>query len=165
MREIIAGADSAIEIGRLGENQYTRVAFDISPYMAQYPNATYRLLNRRPNDALAYPVADMEVVGTNLYWNVSSADLTQKGVGSCEIVVLDGETVVKSIIFMTLIREALDDSGSAPPPWDSWLTQFEQYAEEAQESAQAAADSAETAMQYNTRVNISGTALVITSNS
>ena len=164
MREIIASTDGAIEIGRLGENQYTRVAFDISPYMAQYPNATYRLLNRRPNDALAYPVADVETDDKYLYWNVSSADLTQKGVGSCEIVVLDCETVVKSIIYMTLIREALDDSGSAPSPWDGWLTQFEQYAEDAQESAQAAAESAETAMQYNTRVSISGTALVITSN-
>ena len=145
MNSIIADTSNAINIGRLGENQYTRVAFDVSEYLSEFPSATFQLLNCRPGDVLAYPVANIDTDGQYLYWNVTSTDLTVQGVGRCEFVVMDGEVIVKSVIYKTIISEALDGNGEAPGPWESWLEKFYEYAEEASGSAQAAAESASDA--------------------
>ena len=145
MSIIIADPSSIIQIGRLGENIYTVVQFDISAYLAEYPNATALLLNMRPGDTVAYPVPNTTFDDQYLYWTVSSADLTAKGMGYCELVIQDGEVVAKSIIYPTYINDALDGSGDEPADWDTWLSQFESIASEAMQgasNAEAAKDAA-----------------------
>ena len=145
MNAIQAQPNAVIQIGRLGENIYTLVQFDISEYLAQYPNATAILLNMRPGDTSAYPVANTTIDEQYLYWTVADNDLTVKGMGYCELVIMDGEMVAKSIIYPTQIMDALDGSGEEPADWDTWLSQFESLAAQANSSAIEAAGSASAA--------------------
>ena len=145
MNAIQAQPNAVIHIGRLGENIYTLVQFDISEYLAQYPNATAILLNMRPGDTSAYPVANITTDEQYLYWTVADNDLTVKGMGYCELVIMDGEMVAKSIIYPTQIMDALDGSGEEPADWDTWLSQFESLAAQANSSAVEAAGSASDA--------------------
>lgn len=150
MNAIQAQPNAVIQIGRLGENIYTLVQFDISEYLAQYPNATAILLNMRPGDTSAYPVANITTDEQYLYWTVTENDLTVKGMGYCELVIMDGEMVAKSIIYPTQIMDALDGSGEEPADWDTWLSQFESLAAQANSSAVEAAASAESATESAT---------------
>lgn len=145
MNAIQAQPNAVIQIGRLGENIYTLVQFDISEYLAQYPNATAILLNMRPGDTSAYPVANITTDEQYLYWTVADNDLTVKGMGYCELVIMDGEMVAKSIIYPTQIMDALDGSGEEPADWDTWLSQFESLVAQANSSAVEAAGSASAA--------------------
>lgn len=55
MITITALSNRLTEIGRLGENEHRRVAFDISEYLAQYPDA-----NPNGEEARALEVAQAE---------------------------------------------------------------------------------------------------------
>ena len=152
MLTVYANPQDITIIGRLGENLHRRIQFDISEFSKMYPNASYRLLHQRPGDSAAYPVADVTVDGNSVYWTVSNADLSADGKGRCELIVMDGDIIAKSIIYLTRILTALDGSGTAPDPWESWLNRFQEYAQEASgaaasalESAQSASGSAQTA--------------------
>lgn len=58
MNDIKAYAGRVIFLGRLGENEYTRVSFDVvKNWIEQYPNATLSVTNKRPGDTDAYPVS------------------------------------------------------------------------------------------------------------
>ena len=162
--DITAVIGKIIPLGRLGENEARRVLFDVSEYMKTYPQATFQLLNRIPNTKDAYPVANVVMDGTNLVWSVMSQDLTGKGVGRCELVVSENSVIVKSDIYMTQVLDALDDSGETPSPWESWLDQFEQYAEQAETAAASAEASAEAAAEHNIGVRVNGTTLELERN-
>lgn len=45
MNEVKARAGQKILLGRLGENKYTRVSFDVGTWLAQYPNAHFAINN------------------------------------------------------------------------------------------------------------------------
>lgn len=154
MITVYANSQSIIEIGRIGENLHRRICFNVSEFLAMYPDATFYLLHQRPNDSAAYPVSNVAVDGNDLYWLVDNSDLASKGQGRCELIVMDGDVIAKSIIYLTHILPALDDSGEVPSPWESWLEQFHEYAQEASgaatsalESAQSATGSAQTATE------------------
>ena len=119
MITITALPSRIINIGRLGENEHRRVAFGISEYLAQYPDATFGLIHS-PSGVTAYPVATVAVENDQLIWTVTSSDVVSEGQGRCELIVRDGDTVAKSVIYMTQVLPALDGSGEAPEPWESW---------------------------------------------
>ena len=74
---------------------------------------------------------------------VSDTDLSREGVGRCELIMLVGGVVAKSAIYMTRVLPALDGSGEAPEPWESWQVEFAALKDE----AVAAADDAEAASE------------------
>lgn len=119
MVTITALPSRLISIGRRGENEHRRVAFDISEYLAQYPDATFGLIHS-PSGVTAYPVATVAVENDQLVWTVTSSDVTTEGQGRCELIVRQGDTIAKSIIYMTQVLPALDAAGEAPEPWESW---------------------------------------------
>lgn len=137
MVTITALPSRLISIGRSGENEHRRVAFDISEYLAQYPDATFGLIHS-PSGVTAYPVATVAVENDQLVWTVTSSDVTVEGQGRCELIVRDGDTIAKSIIYMTQVLPALDAAGEAPEPWESWQEQMIGIAGEVTESAHQA---------------------------
>lgn len=162
MRTIMAGGPGPLMLGRLGENEHTRVGFDISAYLDEYPGAEATILNQRPGDSAAYPVPNAEMDGTILYWMVQSADLSREGFGKCELVLTLEGVIVKSGIYITRVLPALDGSGDAPDPWQSWLETFQGYAQDAQQGAEDAQRYAEQAAEYGTRITLEDTGLIIT---
>lgn len=130
-------------LGRLGENDYTQAQFDVTAWLSEYPEGQITLLNQRCGDTDAYPVAGVSVSGSTVLWVVSDTDLSREGVGRCELIMLVDGVVAKSAIYMTRVLPALDGSGEAPEPWESWQTEFAALKDE----AVAAADDAEAASE------------------
>lgn len=162
MITIRANPMGVTELGRLGENLHRRIEFDVGEFAEQYPNATYSLMHQRAGDNAAYPVENVTQDGTSLYWTVTNSDLTAQGQGKCELIVVDGDVIAKSIYYLTVVLPALDGSGEAPSPWDSMLEQFEALKEAAEAAAQSAAESAAQAAQYAVRIEMVGDTLTIT---
>ena len=130
-------------LGRLGENDYTQAQFDVHAWLSEYPDGQITLLNQRCGDTDAYPVAGVSVSDSTVLWTVSDTDLSREGVGRCELIMLANGTVAKSAIYMTKVLPALDGSGEAPEPWESWQAEFAALKDE----AMAAADDAEAASE------------------
>lgn len=148
MKTIDAKQCTAIALGRLGENEYTLIRFDVSAWLEELPGAVIGLYNQRPGDNVAYPVAEINVDGGIAIWTVTSTELTKTGEGRCELVAIAGEVVAKSMIFRTMVFDALDGSGEAPEPWEEWQQQLIILKNEAEQ----AADRAEEAVEHYPRI-------------
>ena len=143
--------NNVVSLGRMGENEYRQKDFDLDQFFDIIPGATFYILNQRPGENSLYPVEQVTQDGNHLLWPVKSADVSVKGIGHCELIMMQGDSVAKSVIFTTCILPALDGSGPAPDPMEYWLKRFNEYAQEAYdaaasalESAQSASDSAQT---------------------
>ena len=145
MITVVANPNGTTVIGRVGENEYRQIQFPIGDYLAEYPNATFALLNLRPGDSTAYPVSSVEVSAQNLNWTVIQSDVSAQGLGKCELEVIDGGTIAKSIIYLTRVLPALGSSGDAPEPWISWQAQFQEMKDATEAAAADASDSAQQA--------------------
>lgn len=143
MNILTMNANSINVLGRLGENDYTQARFDVDAWLSEYPAGQITLLNQRHGDSYAYPVAGVSMSDSTVLWTVSDTDLTREGVGRCELIMLVDGTVAKSAIYMTKVLPALDGSGEAPEPWESWQVEFAALRDE----AVAAADDAEAASE------------------
>ena len=144
--DIKACEGQTIVLGRLGENLWKRVIFDVSAYLDKLPDATVTLINKLPNGTDAYPVANAVLDGSKLVWTITATELTEIGVGQCELIITSGSRIAKSIIWQTYVSTSLDGSGDAPEPWDSWQAVFAQMKDEAQAAA-LAAEAASQAVQ------------------
>ena len=148
MRIIDAKCNISLPLGRLGENEYTCIRFDVTKWLSEMPTATIALYNQRPQDADAYPVDGISVRDGIVTWTVTSAELTQVGKGRCELVAIENEVVAKSAFYDTVIFDALGGDGEAPEPWVSWQQTFAQM----KADAEAAAQSAEEAVEHYPRI-------------
>lgn len=131
MNILTMNANGINVLGRLGENDYTQARFDVDAWLSEYPAGQITLLNQRSGDADAYPVAGVRVSGSTVLWTVSDTDLSREGVGRCELIMLVDGVVAKSAIYMTKVLPALDGSGEAPEPWESWQVEFAALKDEA----------------------------------
>ena len=143
--DYIVNPGQLIQIGRLGENQYIRVLFDISGYLSEIPGASFTLLNTLPGETTAYPVPSVTVDSQYLYWTIESRDVSVRGLGECELIVKQGDVIAKSVIYRTNIARALDGSGEIPEVWDSWQEVFAGLKEDAEQAARDASAAASDA--------------------
>lgn len=111
-----------IKLGRRGENQARKVVFDVlGKWREGYGEGVASLIVQRNGDAQPYPVTLTEEDGA-LVWLVSSVDTAVAGEGVAELRYTVGDTIVKSQIYKTHVRETLEDSGEAPPEaYQSWV--------------------------------------------
>lgn len=118
-----------IKLGRRGENQARKVVFDVlGKWREGYGEGVASLIVQRNGDAQPYPVTVTEEDGA-LVWLVSSVDTAVAGEGAAELRYTVGDTIVKSQIYKTRVRETLEDSGETPPPaYQSWVDEVLQAA-------------------------------------
>ena len=111
-----------IKLGRRGENQARKVVFDVlGKWREGYGEGVASLIVQRNGDAQPYPVTMTEEDGA-LVWRVSSVDTAVAGEGAAELRYTVGDTIVKSQIYKTRVRDTLEDSGEAAPPgYQSWV--------------------------------------------
>lgn len=111
-----------IKLGRRGENQARKVVFDVlGKWRESYGEGVASLIVQRNGDAQPYPVTVTEEDGA-LVWLVSNVDTAVAGEGAAELRYTVGDTIVKSQIYKTRVRETLENSGEAPPPaYQSWV--------------------------------------------
>lgn len=122
-----------IKLGRRGENQARKVVFDVlEKWREGYGDGVASLIVQRNGDAQPYPVTLAEEDGA-LVWLVSSVDTAVAGEGAAELRYTVGDTIVKSQIYKTRVRETLEDSGETPPPaYQSWVDEVLQAAADAE---------------------------------
>lgn len=122
-----------IKLGRRGENQARKVVFDVlGKWREGYGEGVASLIVQRNGDAQPYPVTVTEDDGA-LVWRVSSVDTAVAGEGAAELRYTVGDTIVKSQIYKTRVRETLEDSGETPPPaYQSWVDEVLQAAADAE---------------------------------
>lgn len=122
-----------IKLGRRGENQARKVIFDVlKKWREGYGDGVASLIVQRNGDAEPYPVTVTEEDGM-LVWLVSNVDTAVAGEGAAELRYTVGDTVVKSQIYKTRVRETLEDSGETPPPaYQSWVDEVLQAAADAE---------------------------------
>lgn len=143
MRIENADPKKVIYIGQRGENEATQVVFP-KAYFAGFEGGSYELLAQRQGDANPYPVAITEDAA-NVYWTVSDTDCGVEGTGHCELMLTNGEQLVKSLVYVTLTGDALDTAGPMPAPYQDFANTIYGYATDAQEAAGEAAQSAREA--------------------
>ena len=122
-----------IKLGRRGENQARKVVFDVlEKWREGYGEGVASLIVQRNGDAQPYPVTVTEEDGA-LVWLVSNVDTAVAGEGAAELRYTVGDTIVKSQIYKTRVRETLEDSGETPPPaYQSWVDEVLQAAADAE---------------------------------
>lgn len=122
-----------IKLGRRGENQARKVVFDVlGKWREGYGDGVASLIVQRNGDAQPYPVTVTEEDGA-LVWLVSSVDTAVAGEGAAELRYTVGDTIVKSQIYKTRVRETLENSGEIPPPaYQSWVDEVLQAAADAE---------------------------------
>ena len=125
-------------LGRIGENEARAVRFDISDIQAEFPGASYSVLNMRHSDPDSYPVNGqyIRIDDGSLYWTLQSGDLAEDGLGECEIKATLDNAIVKEVIWTTEVLQALDGNGTPPDPWQSWQQQVEDDADRAEAAAE-----------------------------
>lgn len=119
MRIVNPRCGCPIPIGRLGENEATKVVFDVSEYAA-FGSGTFSLLHQRTGDQAPYPCVIAQN-GSTVEWEISSADCAVEGYGKCELIFTAGETIAKSKIFVTVTGSALTAGAEPPEPWEDWV--------------------------------------------
>ena len=117
-------ARATINIGKVAENEYTRVQFNAADILAEYPAATAALSVINPAGT-AYPAA-VTREGDLIIWDVTDADLTEAGQGELQLTLTENGVVIKSYIARTRIERSIVASGSTPDPVQNWLDDAEQ---------------------------------------
>lgn len=141
MRIIYASQHKTLPLGRVGENDCTKVVFDtIKPWLSEYPNARIILLNRPSGIQQSYPAIGIDRVGDDLVWTIKSSDVCREGHGECELIAIENEVIIKSACWGTIVSYALDGSGEAPDPISSWQTKLLEITEDAEDAIQEAKD-------------------------
>ena len=87
---------ATIHIGRVAENDYTRVQIDAGEIYAEYPHAAASLTVQPPAGE-AYP-AVVTRDGNLVIWDVKDSDLAYEGDGEIQLTFTADEVVVKSAI-------------------------------------------------------------------
>lgn len=99
---------SIICLGKQGEINALRVEFDVSAWMAMYPDATVKLMHfapDRPQDNPVIPTLGIE--GTLRVWIVGEEDTANSGNGVIELLLIDertGSTIKSATGYTTVLR-------------------------------------------------------------
>ena len=75
-----------IPIGVQSETGVEEIRFDVKPWMDAWDGLEMAVCPTRPGESAAYPAADVELVGSVLYWRPNDADTAIPGDGTVEVV-------------------------------------------------------------------------------
>lgn len=110
-----------VDIGYQTESGVRQIGFDVKPWFEAYGDLTLSIWLTRPGEDVAYPAADVERVGTVLYWTPNGADTAIEGVGRVEVLGLTVEKRKLSGWCKTLVRATSLSKTQDPPeaaaPW------------------------------------------------
>lgn len=159
---INANSSSVLHIGRVGENNATKVVFDISKWIEEYGKGEVTLVIEQNEVISLIGTTDpaLQFEGNKVTWLVSDAFTKMEDRGKCELYYSIDDRKVKSALFDIVVTKSLDGYEEvAPTPYDGWIKQLLDAAGEVSGAveyaarAEAAADAAEGAL-----ANINNTA-------
>ncbi|MGN1369404.1 MAG: hypothetical protein ACI4WX_11075, partial [Aristaeellaceae bacterium] len=141
----VANMPMEIIIGRTSENGVKEIRFDLSPWLKKWPGMTATLIAKSPDDTMY--VASTTMDGSEIVWNITSADTATDGVGMIEIEGMVDDKRKISSSSATRVLPRMDGTIGEPPEYKpSLLDEVAKASEEAQQSARNAAGYAEEAL-------------------
>ena len=114
-----------IPIGRKGETMARDIDFTdiINEIKNDYGDGgKVVVLVRRSGEETTYPAASVDE-SKGLVWTPTSTDTAIAGRGSVEVDYYVGDTLVKSVLFTTRVKDALDVTGETPEPGYDYMKQ------------------------------------------
>lgn len=143
-----------LKIGYLGENDATKIVFDLSKWASEYGEGYLTVLLERYGEDYAYPVS-IEQTGHEATWLVSNIDVAIVGMARAQVEYRVDNVLAKTMIFRVDVENSLDNSGEVPEPYESILSQIVEEAHEVAENtaeverlAEVVANDVETAHGY-----------------
>lgn len=112
---------AVIHIGRVAENEYTRVQIDAGDIYAEFPHAS-AALTVQPPVGDAYP-AVVTRDGNLVIWDVKDSDLAYEGDGEFQLTFSSGDVVVKSAPGQFRVCRSILGEGEAPDPLEDFLAE------------------------------------------
>ena len=109
--------DQPIYLGYQGENNALQIKFNVSGWADTYGSGTYSLTVQRPGETATYN-DEVTVDGNYVLWTVSGYDTENYGSGYAQLTYTVNDTVAKSVLYATLISQALAP-GAAPAPGEN----------------------------------------------
>lgn len=121
-------AGARICIGKAGENNATKVLFDIGDWIAEYGEGKVELLISL--NGTTYP-REITQTGSLVTWLVNSSDTARSGAGRCELTYRVNDIIVKSEAYQLYVVGSLGEGEDLPPPaYKSWVNEILQAAAE-----------------------------------
>ena len=127
MRMVNAIPGAVLNLGRQGENNATKVLFDLSCFIEEFGPGTAQLAVLVPGDPAAY-VAVIEQDGTVARWTVGAEWLARAGSGKCQISWYVDERIVKSETYNTTVQASIGEGVETPEPYEGYLQQMQEAA-------------------------------------
>lgn len=156
-----------IPLGIQTEKGVQEIGFDVKPWLDAWDGLELAVYPTRPGEDAAYPAADVELIGTVLYWYPNDADTAIAGEGKVEIVGITADKrklsgATRTVIAPTSMTATQEPPDTIKPFYDSIIhagheakVEAAKYAGEAAAHAQEASASAETAGTYLGKVDAS----------
>lgn len=113
--------NTILNIGRVGENEHTKVVINCIGIYADYPSALVSMTAQSPSGEI-YP-AVVEQDGVLVSWTVTDSDLVSEGGGRIQLTFTDDEEIIKTVIGNTSVLPSLGPTGSIPTPVENWIDQ------------------------------------------
>lgn len=113
--------NTILNIGRVGENEHTKVVINCIGIYADYPSALVSMTAQSPSGEI-YP-AVVEQDGALVSWTVTDSDLVSEGGGRIQLTFTDDEEIIKTVIGNTSVLPSLGPTGSIPTPVENWIDQ------------------------------------------
>ena len=129
----------SLQLGQNFENLGTTIQFDMSDWMAAYPNASLFILVKRPFDDYASPVSSTFDAETKiLTWTVGMWETSVLGIAKAEVRAVNPDTglLAKSRVIPCSIEETIDPELVIPDPYEQWLDKLTGLAAETEVNAQ-----------------------------
>ena len=124
---INANSSSVLHIGRVGENNATKVVFDISKWIEEYGNGEVSLVIEQNGVISLIGTTDpaLQFEGNKVTWLVSDAFTKMENRGKCELYYSINNVKVKSVLFDIVVTKSLDGYEEVTPtPYDGWINQL-----------------------------------------
>ena len=154
---INANSNNVLHIGRVGENNATKVVFDISKWIEEYGNGEVSLVIEQNGVISLIGTIDpaLQFEGNKVTWLVSDAFTKMENRGKCELYYSIDNVKVKSVLFDIVVTKSLDGYEEvAPTPYDGWINQLLDVSGKVSGAAEAA-ERAENAAKKAEEVSIS----------
>lgn len=133
-----------IPIGVQTESGVEAVGFDVKAWLDEFDSLDLTVWPTRPGESAAYPAADVELVGTVLYWRPNGADTAIGGVGKVEVLGVTGDRRKLSGWCDTMVRAtSLSTTQEPPEAARLWVDEVLGAADEAKRQADRAQDIAD----------------------
>ncbi len=128
-----------IPIGIQTESGVEAIGFDVKPWLDEFDGLKLSIWPTRPGESAAYPAADVELVGTVLYWHPNGTDTAIEGTGRVEVLGVTGDKRKLSGWCDTMVRAtSLATTQEPPDAARPWVDEVLDAAEEAKKQADRA---------------------------